>query len=91
MGPIGTTSPTTKFTSKTIQVTHPGYERCLLRLVDSPGLELAGTELGDKQRERGVVALIRLLEEKFGETLREESRIIRRGPRADDDLVHLGA
>lgn len=48
--------------------------------------------LGSTTRDRGVAALVRLLEDRFEERLREERKVVRRkvGSNDDDGLVHLG-
>ncbi|ODO10961.1 hypothetical protein I350_01560 [Cryptococcus amylolentus CBS 6273] len=95
-----------KGVGKTSQVANLIHDyRILLRLIDTPGLELcpdedlvggiaAETALGHgvgvkgKERERGVKGLLRILEERFKYTLREESKVQRRVG-ADEGLVHL--
>jgi hypothetical protein len=62
----------------------------LLRLIDTPGLDLSSDILASATCERGVAALIRLLEERFEETLPEENKVVRRKVGEDDGLVHLG-
>ncbi|TYJ58098.1 hypothetical protein B9479_001194 [Cryptococcus floricola] len=97
-------APTSRPQSHTCLSTH-SQDRILLRLIDTPGLELcpdedlvggiaAETALGHgvgvkgKERERGVKGLLRILEERFKYTLREESKVQRRVG-ADEGLVHL--
>ena len=82
---------TTRISSRTAMANLPDYEKVSLRIIDTPGLELdSDGGVREKERERGVVGLVRMLEERFNEMLKEESRIVRRQPRADDELVHLG-
>ena len=66
------------------------YETVQLRLIDTPGLNLSDDPVGSKARERGVAGLIRLLEERFEETLKEESRIVRTRKKQEDGMIHLG-
>ncbi|WVO14094.1 hypothetical protein L204_101722 [Cryptococcus depauperatus] len=64
-------------------------DRLLLRLVDTPGLELSSDDgVGAKERERGVIGLLRIVEDRFECTLREE-RKVRRQVGAEEGLVHL--
>ncbi|WVF71915.1 hypothetical protein IAT40_006725 [Kwoniella sp. CBS 6097] len=64
-------------------------ERLLVRLIDTPGLDLAlADELKAKERERGVAGLLRLVEDRFEEVWREE-RKVRRQVGAETGLVHL--
>jgi len=63
----------------------PIYNRTTLRLTDTPGLELDAPH----ELEPGVSGLMSLLEGRFDERLREESRIVRQ-QKADDGMVHLG-
>lgn len=65
------------------------YERTLLRVIDTPGLAMGTDAVQEKERERGVTGLLRLLEERFADVMREESRIVRRTTRGEDDLIHL--
>jgi hypothetical protein len=86
-------APTTRLSSRTIPVESPQFDKVLLWLIDTPGLELGGDDgptVRAGERERGVVGLLRLMEERFEGRLREESRIVRRQAKVDDDLVHLG-
>ena len=46
--------------------------------------------VASRERERGITGLMRLIEHRFGDVMREESRIVRRGTRGEDDLIHLG-
>ena len=83
--------PTTHISSRTTLANLPDYKKVSLRIIDTPGLELdSDGGVKEKERERGVVGLVRMLEERFNEMLKEESRIARRQPRVDDELVHLG-
>jgi septin family protein len=66
------------------------YDSVQLRLIDTPGLNLSNDPVASKARERGVAGLTRLLEERFEETLKEESRIIRTRKRQEDGMIHLG-
>ncbi|WVQ71908.1 hypothetical protein IAR50_001450 [Cryptococcus sp. DSM 104548] len=103
--PTPNPAPTSRPQSHTCLSTY-SQDRILLRLIDTPGLELspddniavggitAETALGHgegvkaKERERGVKGLLRILEERFKYTLREESKVQRRVG-ADEGLVHL--
>ena len=83
--------PTRRISSRSSVVGVEGYDRLQLRLVDTPGLELGASDgVKEKERERGVAGLMRLIEDQFGEVMREESRIVRRGTKLEDNLVHLG-
>ena len=93
--PANTTStriaPTTRMSSRVSTVHLDGYERHELRVVDTPGLELGDDDpVKERERERGMMGLMRLLEERFEEVMREESRIVRRGTKGEDNLIHLG-
>ncbi|WVQ78629.1 hypothetical protein IAT38_000716 [Cryptococcus sp. DSM 104549] len=64
-------------------------DRQLLRIIDTPGLELsAGDPVKEKERERGVAGLVMMVEERFEEMLREE-RKVRRQVGAEEGLIHL--
>ena len=82
--------PTVRLSSQTTTVIMEGCERTFLRLIDTPGLALGADPVQEKERERGVAGMMRMLEERFGEMMREESRIVRKATRGEDDLVHLG-
>jgi hypothetical protein len=84
------TGPTLRLSSQVVTASVEQYEPVQLRLIDTPGLNLSNDPVGSKARERGVAGLIRLLEERFEETLKEESRIIRTRKRQEDGMVHLG-
>jgi septin family protein len=84
------TGPTLRLSSQVVTASVEQYEPVQLRLIDTPGLNLSNDPVGPKARERGVAGLIRLLEERFEETLKEESRIIRTRKRQEDGMVHLG-
>ena len=62
----------------------------MLRLVDTPGLAFGNDPLPAKERERGLQGLSRMMEQQFNQAMREESKIVRIGPKGEDDLVHLG-
>jgi septin family protein len=72
-----------------VYVTEDSHERTLLRLIDTPGLAVGDDPVAEKERERGILGLTRLVEEQFAQVMREESRIVRRATRGEDDLVHL--
>jgi septin family protein len=59
-------------------------------LVDTPGLNLSSDLVASRARERGIAGLLRLLEERFEDTLKEESRINRTRKRQEDGMIHLG-
>ncbi|KAL7424191.1 hypothetical protein Q5752_001777 [Cryptotrichosporon argae] len=61
--------------------------RLLLRLIDTPGLAPAGPT-ADFERERGMTGLLRMVEEKLAEVMREESKVVRRKDEGDE-LIHL--
>jgi septin family protein len=85
-----TTGPTVRLSSQVLSASVDQFEPVQLRLIDTPGLNLSDDPIGSKARERGVAGLIRLLEERFEETLKEESRIIRTRKRQEDGMIHLG-
>ncbi|OWZ56595.1 septin ring protein [Cryptococcus neoformans 125.91] len=83
-------APTTKPTAYTVLSTIS--DRLLLRVIDTPGLDLS---LGEDQvaakegeNERNVKGLLNIVEERFEYTLREE-RKVRRRVGAEEGLVHL--
>ncbi|ORX33805.1 Septin-domain-containing protein [Kockovaella imperatae] len=81
---------TNRITSRSSVVQVEGYDRVQLRLIDTPGLELgSGDTVREKERERGVAGLMRLIEDQFGEFMSEESRIVRKSSGGDDNLVHI--
>ncbi|KAK4685067.1 hypothetical protein P7C73_g5090, partial [Tremellales sp. Uapishka_1] len=84
---------TRKFEPRSTMVTCQEFEKTSLWIVDTPGLEvgsdLSSSNIKERERHRGIDALVRMLEERFTETLREESRIVRVKPRMDDELIHL--
>ncbi|RXK41000.1 hypothetical protein M231_01631 [Tremella mesenterica] len=82
-------SPTKRMSSQMITASLPDYEKTLVRVIDTPGLELADTAVGRSERNRGVEGLLRMLEERYEETLREESKVLRTKARADDEVIHL--
>jgi hypothetical protein len=83
--------PTVRPIPHTVLTTNPSFEKTQLRIIDTPGLELGEEDrLHEKERGRGLVGLMRMLEERFALALREESRVIRRKAGGEDDLVHLG-
>lgn len=88
--PITTLGPTTRMSARTINVSDAGFERTSFRLIDTPGIAMGDDLVEAKERERGLAGLVMMMEEKFGEVMREESRIIRRATRGEDDLIHLG-
>ena len=82
-------APTTRLSSRVVIASLPDTEKTQLRIIDTPGLELGDEPLAAKERDRGVRGLLRMIEARFEETLREESKVIRTKARADDDVVHL--
>lgn len=84
-------APTTKPTAYTVLSTIS--DRLLLRLIDTPGLELPPGEdwvaAKKGESERSVKGLLSIVEERFEYTLREE-RKVRRRVGAEEGLVHLG-
>lgn len=61
-------------------------------MIDTPGLSLQGDDgpaLHARQRERGVQALLSVAEERFGDVLREESKVVRRQLSGGSGLIHL--
>jgi hypothetical protein len=84
------TGPTLRLSSQVVTAAVEQYDPVQLRLIDTPGLNLSNDPVGSKARERGVAGLTRLLEERFEETLKEESRIIRTRKRQEDGMIHLG-
>jgi hypothetical protein len=87
--PRSASAPTTRLSSTTLLVDAPESEWVQLRLIDTPGLELGSEAVQVKERERGIAGVLRLVEERFEERLREESRIVRRQVKGAEDLVHL--
>ena len=85
--PIG---PTLKLSSQLVTAAVEQYDPLQLRLIDTPGLNLSNDPVSSKARERGVAGLTRLLEDRFEETLKEESRIVRTRKRQEDGMIHLG-
>ena len=83
-------APTTRVSSRVVHVSEDLYDRTILRLIDTPGLPPGPGAVEDKERERGIAGLLRIMEDGFGSVMREESRIVRRATRGEDDLVHLG-
>ncbi|EAL22862.1 hypothetical protein CNBB0830 [Cryptococcus deneoformans B-3501A] len=83
-------APTTKPTAYTVLSTIS--DRLLLRLIDTPGLELPPGEdwvaAKKGESERSVKGLLSIVEERFEYTLREE-RKVRRRVGAEEGLVHL--
>ena len=84
------TGPTLRLSSQVVTAAAEDYETVQLRLIDTPGLNLSDDPVGSKARERGVAGLIRLLEERFEETLKEETRIVRTRKKQEDGMIHLG-
>ena len=84
------TPPTTRLSARSTTVNHDTYERMLLRLIDTPGLPPVSDPVALAERERGLSGLVDLIEQRFGEVMREESRVWRKATRGEDDLVHLG-
>ena len=84
------TGPTLRLSSQVVSATVEQYDPVQLRLIDTPGLNLSSDPVGSKARERGIAGLIRLLEERFEDTLKEESRIVRTRKRQEDGMIHLG-
>jgi septin family protein len=84
------TGPTLRLSSQVVTAAVEQYDPVQLRLIDTPGLNLSNDPVASKARERGVAGLTRLLEERFEETLKEESRIIRTRKRQEDGMIHLG-
>ena len=82
--------PTTRLSSRTATSKDDGYSRTTLRLIDTHGLAMGHDLIQEKERERGVAGLLRMMEGRFTEVMREESRVIRKSTRGEDDLVHLG-
>jgi septin family protein len=85
-----TIGPTLRLSSQVVNATVEQYDPVQLRLIDTPGLNISSDPVGSKARERGVAGLIRLLEERFEDTLKEESRIVRTKKRQEDGMIHLG-
>ena len=84
------TGPTLRLSSQVVNANVEQYDPVQLRLIDTPGLNLSSDPVGSKARERGVAGLIRVLEERFEDTLKEESRIVRTRKRQEDGMIHLG-
>lgn len=82
--------PTLRSSSHIVNALIEGYEPAKLRLIDTPGLNLSSDPVASRARERGVAGLLRLMEERFEETLKEESRIIRTRRKQEDGMIHLG-
>lgn len=75
-----------------------------MKMYDTPGLALGAAHASELvERERGVNGLLRIvrgrghglysseqMEEKLAFTLKEETKVIRRQPNCQDQLVHLG-
>jgi len=59
-------------------------------LIDTPGLPTSNEASEQIERDIGITTLLRIIEERFDERLREESRIVRRPEKGEDDLIHLG-
>ena len=81
--------------AQTVQVNLAEYDKTLLKVIDTPGIELGsestgGPDLRAKERERAIKGLMTMLEERFEGVLREESRIVRAQKKGEDDLIHLG-
>jgi septin family protein len=87
----GGSATTTKVSSRVVQVPEELYDRTTLRMIDTPGLPPGCGAVEDKERERGIAGLLRIMEDGFESVMREESRIVRRATRGEDDLIHLGA
>jgi len=85
--PIG---PTLRLSSQVVSAAVELYDPLQLRLIDTPGLNLSNDPVGSKTRERGVAGLTRLSEDRFEDTLKEESRIVRTRKRQEDGIIHLG-
>lgn len=61
----------------------------LLRLIDTPGFDLGADAIATASRERGLAGLTRLVEDRYEEMLREESKVVRRKARDEEGLIHL--
>ncbi|ORY29964.1 hypothetical protein BCR39DRAFT_494923 [Naematelia encephala] len=81
--------PTTTVFARVTTVLLDGYERTRLRLIDTPGLELGNDPVNATERERGVAGVLRFIEERFEDMLREERKVVRRQGTSEDRLVHL--
>jgi len=85
--PIG---PTLRLSSQVVTAAVEQYDPIELRLIDTPGLTLSNDPVSSKARERRVAGLTLLLEDRFEDTLKEESRIVRTRKRQEDGMIHLG-
>jgi hypothetical protein len=83
-------SPTNRIISHVIR--QNGYLKAnQVRLIDTPGLQLGENDiLHEKERERGMAGLLRMMEERFALVFKGENRIVRRKHGVEDDIVHLG-
>lgn len=89
--PVGEgVAPTLRLSSHVVNAHLEDHDPVSLRLIDTPGLNLSPDLVASRARERGVSGLLRLMEERFEETLKEESRIVRTRKRQEDGMVHLG-
>ncbi|WWC89833.1 uncharacterized protein L201_004761 [Kwoniella dendrophila CBS 6074] len=85
--PLHSTTRPKSYTA--ISTSEDERERLLVRLIDTPGLDLnIEDELSKKSRERGLIGLLRLLEDRF-QVMCEEEKKIRRMTGGEDGLIHL--
>lgn len=82
--------PTLRLSSRIMTASLENHDTVQLRIIDTPGLNLTDDPVAIKARERGVAGLLRLLEERFENTLKEETRIDRSRKRLENGMIHLG-
>ena len=85
--------PTTSLSAHQAVIQQPHLQRALaIRFIDTPGLDVQeddGPAVHAYIRERGVMALLNMVEGQCEAVLREESKVLRKGTAGADELVHL--
>ncbi|KIY62665.1 hypothetical protein CYLTODRAFT_383319 [Cylindrobasidium torrendii FP15055 ss-10] len=81
----GSAKPTPGLGTATVEISESRFERVLLSVIDTPGLDFAeGKEL---KQERQVTSMLRYLDSKYADTMSEESKVVRQSK--GDQHVHL--
>lgn len=86
-------APTRSLSAYQALIQQPRLQRALaVRFIDTPGLDVQtddGPAVHAYTRERGVMALLGMVEGQCEAVLREESKVSRKGTAGADELVHL--
>lgn len=81
----GSTKRTEQITTACVEICESKYDRILLSVIDTPGLDFQnGHEL---RLERQVTGIVKYMDTQFSDTLSEESKVVRQSK--GDQHIHL--